>query len=87
MRYTVPLIVAGLVAAASPAWAESCDSLWYARNEIYKGGGYCFNTARGIRAFGNAGCQYDDVDQVPLSDEQRRIIADITRQERWQGCR
>lgn len=86
MRFTVPLVLAGLVAAA-PAWAESCDSLWYARNEIYKGGGYCFHTSRGIQAFGNAGCQFDDVNEVPLSEQQRRIIADITRQEQRQGCR
>lgn len=76
-----------LTLSSAGAYAESCDSSWYARNEIYKAGGYCFHTARGIQAFGNAGCQYDDVNEVPLSEQQRRIIADIARQERIHGCR
>lgn len=69
------------------ARAESCEGLWYSRNAIYKSAGYCFHTARGIRAFGNAGCLYDDVDAVPLSAQQHRVIADIQRQETDQGCR
>jgi hypothetical protein len=69
-----------------PAWAESCDDLWYARNEIYKAQGYCFRTRRGIEAFGNAGCQYDNADEVPLSAAQRRTIADIQREERARRC-
>ena len=40
-------------AAPVPARAETCDDLWYARNEIYKAQGYCFRTRRGIAAFGN----------------------------------
>jgi hypothetical protein len=69
-----------------PARAESCDDLWYARNEIYKAQGYCFRTRRGIDAFGNAGCQYDNADEVPLSAAQRRTIADIQREERARRC-
>ena len=75
------------VAATSlPARAESCDDLWYARNEIYKAQGYCFRTRRGIDAFGNAGCQYDNAEDVPLSAAQRRTIADIQREERARRC-
>lgn len=69
-----------------PARAESCDDLWYARNEIYKAQGYCFRTRRGIEAFGNAGCRYDNADEVPLSAAQRRTIADIQREERARRC-
>ena len=77
----------GLMAASTaPARAETCDDLWYARNEIYKAQGYCFRTARGISAFGNAGCQYDAVEDVPLSSSQRRTIADIAREERARRC-
>ncbi len=68
------------------ARAETCDDLWYARNEIYKAQGYCFRTRRGIEAFGNAGCQYDNVEDVPLSNSQRRTIADIQREERARRC-
>jgi hypothetical protein len=65
---------------------SNCGELWYARNEIYKAGGYCFRTQRGIRTFGNAGCQYDDVNDVPLSANQRREVAEIQRWERTRGC-
>ena len=58
----------------------------YARNEIYRAQGYCFRTRRGIEAFGNAGCQYDNADEVPLSAAQRRTIADIQREERARRC-
>jgi len=75
-----------LAALPQPAAAESCESLWIARNEIYKAQGYCFRTARAIRAFGNAGCQYDAIEDVPLSAHDRRVIADIVREERRRGC-
>ena len=70
---------------ASPA-GDSCDGLWYRRNAIYKAAGYCFRTARGIQAFGNAGCQYDDEADVPLSVRQRDEVAGIKRQESYSGC-
>ncbi|MGW9328608.1 YARHG domain-containing protein [Bosea sp. NPDC055594] len=68
------------------AEAQTCEDLWYQRNEIYKAQGYCFRTERAIRAFGNAGCVYDNVEDVPLSTSQRRQIADIQRVERTHGC-
>jgi hypothetical protein len=72
---------------APAAWAQSCGDLWYERNSIYKDAGYCFKTTRAIRAFGNAGCQYDSEYDVPLSAGARRRIADIKRMERDFGCR
>ncbi|MDX3806402.1 YARHG domain-containing protein [Bosea thiooxidans] len=81
---------AGLLAAlaSTPARAdpETCASLWTSRNEIYKAQGYCFRTQRAISAFGNAGCQYDNIEDVPLSANDRRAIADIVRQERALRC-
>ena len=75
------------VATSAPAYAQSCGDLWYERNAIYKDAGYCFNTQRGIRAFGNAGCQYDNVNDVPLSANNRARVAEIVRMERGYGCR
>ena len=75
-----------LLSAPVPAAAQSCDALWYQRNEIYKAQGYCFRTQRAIAAFGNAGCQYDDIQDVPLSANDRRAVADIVRQERALRC-
>jgi hypothetical protein len=76
----------GLLLSASPASAQSCGDLWYQRNSIYKQAGYCFKTARAISAFGNAGCSYDNVSDVPLSPRQGRIVAAIRAQERGIGC-
>ncbi|GJE62560.1 YARHG domain-containing protein [Methylobacterium trifolii] len=76
-----------LVLAASPAAADfPCDELWGERNATYKDAGYCFKTQRGIQAFGNAGCQYDDIADVPLSARDRAKVADIQRRERENGC-
>lgn len=79
------VVVSGLT--AGPARAEfPCDELWAERNAVYKQAGYCFRTTRAIRAFGNAGCQYDEIADVPLSARDRAKVADIQRQERSNGC-
>lgn len=70
----------------SAGGASSCDGLWYERNAIFKAAGYCFRSARGIQAFGNAGCQYDDEADVPLSVRQRDQVAQIRRTERGLAC-
>ena len=78
-------VLAGL--SAGPARAEfPCDGLWAERNAVYKEAGYCFRTARAIRAFGNAGCRYDDIADVPLSARDRAKVAEIQRAERANGC-
>ena len=79
-------LLCGIAAMPAPARAETCDDLWHARNEIYKAQGYCFRTQRAISAFGNAGCQYDNAEDLPLSNSQRRTIADIQREERARRC-
>ena len=83
------LAAASLMALAAPsASAQSiCQRLWVERNSIYKQNGYCFNTPRGVRFFGNAGCEFDDVRDVPLSRGERARIADIVAEERALGCR
>jgi hypothetical protein len=80
--------LAGVVATLAASAAQApCASLWYERNQVYKDAGYCFTTARAIRAFGNAGCSYDDINDVPLSANQRAVMQDIVAQERRMGCR
>jgi hypothetical protein len=46
-----------------------------------------FKTRNAIRAFGNAGCVYDDVEDVPLSTRENRRVQQIVREERDNGCR
>jgi hypothetical protein len=85
MRFLAAAVLVWLT--ASPALAAfPCDELWGERNAIYKDAGYCFRTERAIRAFGNSGCKYDELADVPLSARQRADIADIQRQERENGC-
>jgi hypothetical protein len=85
MATTAGLAATTLAASVSLASAQACESLWYQRNSIYKGAGYCFKTPRGREAFGNARCAYGE-GTVPLSDRQRARIAAIKRQERRLGC-
>jgi hypothetical protein len=75
------------VATAAQAQRADCDALWEQRNAIFKSAGYCFKTSDAIRRFGNAGCRYDDPDDVPLSARDRRIVADLQAAERRYGCR
>jgi hypothetical protein len=82
---TAGLAVATLAASMPLASAQTCESLWYQRNGIYKNARYCFKTERGQAAFSNAGCAYGEA-TVPLSDRQRARIAAIKRQERRLGC-
>lgn len=72
---------------ASPALAAfPCDELWAERNAVYAEAGYCFKTARAIQEFGNAGCRYDNLADVPLSARDRAKVADIVAQERVNRC-
>jgi hypothetical protein len=64
----------------------SCDGLWRQRNMIFKAASYCFKTQRAIREFGNAGCQYDNLASVPLSETQRQIIDNIAKLESAKRC-
>lgn len=78
------LLVPGFASAQVPSL---CDELWAERNAKYKDAGYCFKTSRAIAAFGNAGCRYDNLADVPLSVRQRADISAIEIEERNRGCR
>ncbi len=71
----------------TPALADfPCDELWSERNAVYKDAGYCFKTERAIRAFGNSGCRYDDIRDVPLSARDRAKVKDILADEARNRC-
>jgi YARHG domain len=78
----VLLSVNGTVANAY----DVCGELWVERNQIYKNNGYCFKTRDAIRYFGNAGCSYDYVEDVPLSRAERRRVQNIVAAERRNRC-
>ena len=83
---TVSTATAILAALIGQAAAAGCEEAWYQRNLIYKQAGYCFRTPRAISAFGNAGCRYDAVEDVPLSARQQSTVAELRGYERANGC-
>ena len=72
--------------AAHQLEQASCQVLWEVRNIIFKERGYCFGTAKAVKAFGNAGCLYDDVASVPRNDFERANISAIKEVENSKGC-
>ena len=64
----------------------SCQPLWEVRNWIYKENGYCFRAPKAIETFGNAGCLYDDIAQVPLSEIERHNVKAIKGVETSKAC-
>lgn len=76
----------GALRLAGSVDEASCGDLWRQRNAIFKAAGYCFRTSRGIAAFGNAGCQFDDEADVPLSARQRSRVDELRAAERRLGC-
>jgi len=64
----------------------SCQVPWEVRNTIFKERGYCFGTAKVVKAFGNAGCLYHDVARVPRNDFERANISVIKEVENSKGC-
>jgi hypothetical protein len=88
MRTSGLWVIVAASTLATPAYSQGiCQRLWVERNSIYKEAGYCFKTARAIRYFGNAGCQYDVEAALPLSRGERARVADIIAEERANGCR
>lgn len=71
-----------LVAADGP----TCDFLYTMRNLIYSQHGYCFKTARAIQEIGNAGCRFQNMADVPLSQIERNNVATIQRAETAKRC-
>ena len=69
-----------------PAQAQTCQSLWIERNQIYKDSGYCFKTQRAIDFFGNDGCSVSNENALRLSRSDRRRVDEIVRLERAKGC-
>jgi hypothetical protein len=63
-----------------------CQPLWETRNWIYKENGYCFHTPKAIEVFGNAGCLYDDVNQVPLNPVEQYNVRAIKKVEAKKDC-
>ena len=81
-RNVLAAIVAAAMHVPAPAWAQSCEQLWHARNSIFAAAGHCFKTPRAIAVFG-ARC-HPPYGQLTRAQEAR--VNSITAQERQLGC-
>lgn len=64
----------------------SCDALWQQRNSIYKAAGYCFKTSKAVATFGNDGCKFNEIRNVPISDRDRQTLDQISALEARMRC-
>lgn len=64
----------------------SCENLWYVRNGIYDGHGYCFKTDRAQEMFDNSDCSVDDAADLDLNSNEVKNIANIKKVEKQKGC-
>jgi hypothetical protein len=83
-RLTIAILLAAATAFATPAAAQSCWDLWYARNHIYAINGYCFSTDLGQRTFADFDCWTKNPQLT--RDEQARVNA-IRAEEKRRGCK
>lgn len=66
---------------------ESCEALWLKRNAIWHRHGYCFQTSRGLQAFGNKGCSRDQAAaRAAMTSAERAEIDALLSRERELGC-
>lgn len=85
MKILLAACALALVGSAASA-QDLCEEMWAERNAIYADAGYCFATERGKAAFGNQGCRFRSMADVPLSARNRADIAAIQRREAAAGC-
>ena len=81
-RNVLAAIAAAAMYVPAPAWAQSCEQLWHARNSIFAAAGHCFKTPRAIAVFG-ARC-HPPYGQLTRAQEAR--VNAIKAQERQLGC-
>ncbi len=84
--FTILFTVIALGTSLGQSRAASCEDLWVERNQFYQDAGYCFKTQRAIRHFGNDGCSIQNENRLRLSAGAQRRIAQISAEERRQGC-
>jgi hypothetical protein len=82
IRNVLAAIVAAVMHLPAPAFAQSCDQLWHARNSIFAAAGHCFKTPRAIAVFG--GRCHPPYGQLTRAQEAR--VNAIKAQERQLGC-
>jgi hypothetical protein len=71
-----------------PAAVTNCDELWFRRNAIWHGHGYCFTTARARQVFDTSSCFRDlQAARAAMSPADRAAVDALQARERELGCR
>lgn len=63
-----------------------CQAYWQERNTILKENRYCFKSPRAIHYFGNSGCVYQRVEDIPLPTAQLERMLEIRAMEKAHKC-
>ena len=64
----------------------NCGELWFLRNAILDDHNYCFKTEKGISAFSNAGCAFNDIADLELNGFEEYNLKAISRMEGIKSC-
>ena len=78
------LVLAIAMMAAPVAALDLCDDLWFTRNLVYDGAGYCFGSALGQAVFDNNGCTEG---AVALSVADKALVARVQALEAEVPCK
>ena len=73
-------------ASVSAQNAGRCQSYWFERNAMLKEYRYCFRSPRAIYYFGNGGCVYERVNDIPFNRSDRERLLEIRAMERVHQC-
>ncbi len=78
-----------LIAFAGPTFAQQsgrCQAYWQERNTILKENRYCFKSPRAIHYFGNGGCTYQRIEDIPFSKTHLDRMLEIRAMEKTYQC-
>ena len=63
-----------------------CQAYWQERNAILKENRYCFKSPRAIHYFGNGGCAYNTIEDIPFPIAQLNRMLEIRAMEKVEKC-
>ena len=63
-----------------------CEAYWQERNALLKENRYCFKSPRAIHYFGNGGCAYSRIEDIPFPTIQLNRMLEIRAMEKANKC-
>jgi hypothetical protein len=75
-----------ITSAQAQSYGYSCLEVQDGINIIHKRNGYCFQIPEWAQRYGNEGCFIYDQSRVPLSSDERTLLAALVRLRSEKGC-